>query len=100
VTSTDALWGGTLAGVDLDATTRSVTVRVEVTSGREATRYSLLLRDVSLLRLERPDGDWDYTEVTEVHVGQHAAGASVELIFWNEPNGLFAECSGAEVRDG
>jgi hypothetical protein len=44
------------------------------------------------LRIERPDTDWDYTEVTELHSSTAGDFTHIEMVFWVEPNGLIAIC--------
>jgi hypothetical protein len=48
---------------------------------------------VDSLRIERPDTDWDFTELTELHISEIAARGQIGAVFWVEPNGLFATYS-------
>jgi hypothetical protein len=94
---TDALWGGTLLDLQLDLLRRSVNLVVRVNDGR-VTDCEVRLSGVTDLRIERPDpNQWDYVEVSEVHVRSASTGQLVELLFWVEPNGLTATCEGVQV---
>ena len=98
VAATDALWGGIVQGLRVDVTARTVELEVRI-EGPETAVWQLGLAGVAELRVDRPDtNSWDYTELTEVHVDEGADGRHrVELIFWDEPNGLLAVCDAITV---
>jgi hypothetical protein len=99
VAVTDVLWAGIVQALSLDLTARTAQLDVRVTHSGTTTDWRLALAGVTELRVERPDvNDWTYTELTEAHV--HAGGDGrkrVELVFWDEPNGLWATCSEVSV---
>jgi hypothetical protein len=98
MTDTDALWGGTLTDLQVDVLRRSVNLVVRTMDDGRDTDYDVRLSEVTDLRVQRPDpNQWDYVEVTEVHVRSALTGQLVELLFWDEPNGLTATCEGVQV---
>jgi hypothetical protein len=99
VADTDALWGGILTAFAVDLLAAEVRLSVDVTEAEASIHYLVTLQGVSALRLDRSDPhEWDYIEVTEVHVAEDAAGTEVELILWVEPNGLTVRCSTVRVE--
>jgi hypothetical protein len=98
VADTDALWGGYVRDLRVDLTARRVTVVVSVTNGGHERTFRLLLTGVRAVQVERPDGDWERTELTELHSSAVDGLTRVELIFWTEPNGLIATCEALSVE--
>lgn len=86
------LWGGTLTGLSVDPTARTVSAAITVEGYGSQQSYQLRLIEVRELRIERPDTDWDYTEVTELHSSTAGDFTHIEMVFWVEPNGLIAIC--------
>jgi hypothetical protein len=76
-----------------------VRASIQVLSSGVAANYVLIMQGVSAVNLDRADPlQWDYTEVTEVHVSEGVAGCQVELVLWTEPNGLSVRCSSVRVE--
>ena len=99
VADTDALWGGTLQGIQVDVTTRRLDASVRVKDSGVTRDLVLVFEGVSALRLDRAATDaWDYTEITEVHVHEAAGEMHVEMVFWSEPEGLTADCATVRVE--
>jgi hypothetical protein len=98
VVSTDQLWGGRLAALRFDATRRGLELAIDVTQHGLDESWSVRLEGVAELRIDRPDDEWDHTEVTELHVDDGAQGGHLEMVFWTEPNGLHAPFSALTVR--
>jgi hypothetical protein len=57
----------------------------------------VLLVGVYEVRVERDGEQWDYSEITEVHVADTPAGVEVEVVLWNEPNALVVKCQSASL---
>lgn len=95
---TDALWGGYVRDLRIDLTARQVVARVSVTHDGEDSAYRLTLSGVRSVHVERPDAEWERTELTEVHAEDGDGLTRVELIFWTEPNGLVATCESVAVE--
>ncbi|HVT63832.1 MAG TPA: hypothetical protein VHD81_01615 [Mycobacteriales bacterium] len=91
--STDQLWGGRLAALRFDPTRRVLELAIDVHRDGLDESWSVRLEGVSELRIDRPDDEWDYTEVTELHADEGAQGGHLEMVFWTEPNGLRASFS-------
>jgi hypothetical protein len=98
VANTDPLWGGILTALSVDTTERAVVADVRVLEDGIWRDYRLRLLGVEELRIERPDGDWEYTEVTEVHATSAAGRTQVEIVFWAEPNGMSGSCRDLAVE--
>ena len=94
VSGLDDLWGSTLLSMAYDVTERVATLALRVTDGGNVSTLTLLLSGVSDLHVERPDDNpWDYTEIVEAHTMATATGFVVQLLFWNEPDGMTARCA-------
>jgi hypothetical protein len=94
VATLDDLWGSTVRSMGFDPTARVVTLIARVTDAGVTTAFMLRLFGVSELRIDRPDGEsWNYTEITEAHATATPTGFLVKLVFWNDPNGLAAQCT-------
>lgn len=95
----DDLWGSTLLSMAYDATERVATLAVRITNGGVVSELTLRLSGVSELHVERPDDNpWDYTEIIEAHAMTTATGFLVQLLFWNEPDGMTARCAEYSVE--
>jgi len=101
----DELWGATIRGLHFDVAARRLLIDIELdapvdtlpTPGHPDRR--LIFEQVSELHWEtEASGDWDYVELTEVHVSQTSDSRSaVELVLWAEPNGVRVICDHADV---
>ncbi|MFL6240069.1 MAG: hypothetical protein ACJ735_11325 [Actinomycetes bacterium] len=99
MTDANDLWGGTVTDLRADLTARTVTASVSVNSQGRERNYAVVLSGVSDLRVERPDAQWEYTEMTELHADPVDGTTRVEMVFWNEPNGLTATCANIVISE-
>jgi hypothetical protein len=61
-----------------DTTRRTLDVEVALTRSGELTVWCLRLADADNVRIERPSDDWDYTELTELHLSEVGGRGQLE----------------------
>lgn len=97
MTSTDALWGGTLTQCSFDPVAWTLSFGVEVLDSGSTSRYDLVLIGVSEWSASRVVPlPWNYAELTQVHVSEVGDAFSVELVLWSDGTSVSVRCT--EVR--
>jgi hypothetical protein len=93
--NTDALWGGTLFGIEFDVPGNRVSLRVSVLDSGVTTEHLVLCSDVVEFRYRNalPDG-WAYAEVTEAVAAFDESAASwvFEAELWADEAGIVVRC--------
>ena len=94
----DALWGSTLADVQIDLLEGSVTLSVLVVSEDHTQHYRIEASGVTTFRyfnnIELP---WSYAELTELHVHQSEGRVALDAVLWSEGAGIHIEAVAAEL---
>lgn len=89
----DRLWGGSVTDLRVDLNERFVELDVQVNEGGDWKAYTVVMLEVSELRVDRPDPNpWYFSELTEVHISEDGGNTTVEFVLWNEPNGITIRC--------